>query len=283
MALASPNEWHFAEVESSVSAESGGERRSQRRQVCKAVLIFFCLVEVSILFPSIYILTNLSQFSHRLVGLTIIRLLLFLLRIQQFSYFLATFFDNFLVGKLQSLCRRSWRQDLISVLLAFLAGVFWSMHDDADVYFTQPALCFLFAANVTLFVVDTVLMVYNLFLCQCMDLSQGSPPKETDDKYADLKVYHPLPVKLSAREGDHGTCSICLGDFKENDEAVQLPCEHVFHRQCAREWLVRSNYCPLRCPEIVLPPQATKAQKAGQTEQDHQDFTPVLPGEVADV
>ena len=33
---------------------------------------------------------------------------------------------------------------------------------------------------------------------------------ETHDEYADLKVYHPLPVKLSAREDDHGTCPICL-------------------------------------------------------------------------
>lgn len=281
MSLARRDEWHFAEVDSSVSSESGSSQGGHVRHVLKAVLIFFCLVEVSILFPSIYILTNLSEFSNRRVSLTVVRLLLCLLRIQQFSYFLATLFHNFLPRKLQSLCCQRWRQDLISVLLAFLAGAFWSMHNDADIYFTQPALCFLFAANVTLFVFDSVLLVYNLFFFQCtMDLSQGSPPKETHDEYADLKVYHPLPVKLSAREDDHGTCPICLEDFEENDDAVQLPCEHVFHRQCAREWLVRSNFCPLRCPEIVLPPKKNKAQKAGQTEQD---FTPVLPGEVADV
>lgn len=285
MALASSNDWHIVEIESSVSAESSGTN-GRCWHVVRAVHLFLCLVEVSILFPTIYFVSNLSEGSKPLVALTVVRVLLCLLRITQFSHVLAPFFSNFLPRKFQNLCCWSWRQDWIS-LLAVLGGALFGIlqgggDDDADIYFTQPAVSFVFSVNVTLFVVDFVMLLYNVFCFPCLS-SQGSPPKGTDDEYADLKVYHPVPVKLSAREFDHSTaCCICLGDFEENDDAVQLPCEHVFHRQCAREWLLRRNYCPLRCPEIVLPPRL-KAQKACQMEQDHQDFTPVLPGEVADV
>lgn len=47
-------------------------------------------------------------------------------------------------------------------------------------------------------------------------------------------------------------CSVCLEDFKENDEVITLPCSdrHIFHSQCILEWLPRNNACPL-CKEPV--------------------------------
>merc|ERR1712151_343862 len=49
-------------------------------------------------------------------------------------------------------------------------------------------------------------------------------------------------------------CIICLGDFIDGDEVVQLPCNHTFHTECIGHWLVKSHRCPLRCPQFVLPP-----------------------------
>lgn len=44
------------------------------------------------------------------------------------------------------------------------------------------------------------------------------------------------------------TCAICLSDlFEPGEEVVRLNCksEHVFHKQCIREWLKNHDTCPL--------------------------------------
>ena len=49
---------------------------------------------------------------------------------------------------------------------------------------------------------------------------------------------------------DDKNCSICLDDFKDEDEVYQLKCSHVFHKSCFDEWFKRSNKCPL-CKNII--------------------------------
>ena len=38
-------------------------------------------------------------------------------------------------------------------------------------------------------------------------------------------------------------CTICLGEADE--DSVQLPCNHVFHRSCLERWFQRRNTCPV--------------------------------------
>jgi len=48
-------------------------------------------------------------------------------------------------------------------------------------------------------------------------------------------------------------CSICYSDYKEK-EGCKLPCDHVFHEECATRWLEQdedTNNCPL-CRRTVL-------------------------------
>lgn len=42
-------------------------------------------------------------------------------------------------------------------------------------------------------------------------------------------------------------CSVCLEEFKADDEVITLPCNarHIFHSHCIVEWLTRNNVCPL--------------------------------------
>jgi len=40
-------------------------------------------------------------------------------------------------------------------------------------------------------------------------------------------------------------CTICLEDIEQPKEATALPCMHVFHAKCAREWLARRASCPI--------------------------------------
>mmetsp|Transcript_191 Transcript_191/g.530 ORF Transcript_191/g.530 Transcript_191/m.530 type:complete len:295 (+) Transcript_191:144-1028(+) len=57
--------------------------------------------------------------------------------------------------------------------------------------------------------------------------------------------------------GRNTQCSICLDDFDQQSLVMILPCGHIFHVRCGREWLKRGNVCPFRCsppdPEAPAP------------------------------
>ncbi|CAN0601754.1 unnamed protein product, partial [Ectocarpus sp. 12 AP-2014] len=40
------------------------------------------------------------------------------------------------------------------------------------------------------------------------------------------------------------TCSVCLDDYEEGDELLQVTCGHVFHRACIDHWLKAHRVCP---------------------------------------
>jgi hypothetical protein len=40
-------------------------------------------------------------------------------------------------------------------------------------------------------------------------------------------------------------CSLCLDEFSEGEELLQLKCSHVFHEQCLGPWVLKSKECPL--------------------------------------
>ncbi|KAL3514036.1 hypothetical protein ACH5RR_026753 [Cinchona calisaya] len=63
-------------------------------------------------------------------------------------------------------------------------------------------------------------------------------------------------------------CSICLCEFKEGDEARELLCKHVFHKNCLEKWLRGSHgTCPL-CRRLVVP--ETIATEHGRSQDGHQ-------------
>ncbi|XP_012834020.1 PREDICTED: E3 ubiquitin-protein ligase ATL41-like [Erythranthe guttata] len=46
------------------------------------------------------------------------------------------------------------------------------------------------------------------------------------------------------------SCSICLEDLSSGgdnncEEALSMPCSHVYHGDCIKKWLTISHYCPL--------------------------------------
>ena len=40
-------------------------------------------------------------------------------------------------------------------------------------------------------------------------------------------------------------CVICLEDFKSGEKATLLPCVHLFHKNCIKNWLKSKNSCPI--------------------------------------
>ncbi|KAG4944134.1 hypothetical protein JHK85_048780 [Glycine max] len=52
---------------------------------------------------------------------------------------------------------------------------------------------------------------------------------------SDLKVSTVLPE----------VCCICLAKYENNDELRELPCSHLFHKDCVDKWLKINALCPL--------------------------------------
>ncbi|CAE8644168.1 unnamed protein product, partial [Polarella glacialis] len=54
------------------------------------------------------------------------------------------------------------------------------------------------------------------------------------------------------------SCAVCLSDYVDGEVLRRLPCQHIFHRRCADEWLRRSKRCPLCVQSITLRSKARK-------------------------
>lgn len=52
------------------------------------------------------------------------------------------------------------------------------------------------------------------------------------------------PVDVPNGAYSDNTCSICLDDYEEGDQLLQLTCGHVFHRPCIDLWLKSHCVCP---------------------------------------
>ncbi|XP_045535347.1 E3 ubiquitin-protein ligase RNF181 [Papilio machaon] len=59
---------------------------------------------------------------------------------------------------------------------------------------------------------------------------------------ASKEVVNNLPeITIDTEEKN---CPICLKEFKINEKAKKLPCEHFFHPTCILTWLNKTNSCP---------------------------------------
>jgi hypothetical protein len=55
-------------------------------------------------------------------------------------------------------------------------------------------------------------------------------------------------------EEDTFECTICLTDIEDGEQVGVLPCTHIYHVDCLRQWISRKNACPLcQVTEIASP------------------------------
>jgi len=68
---------------------------------------------------------------------------------------------------------------------------------------------------------------------------------------------HPMTLEADAWEsmrqcgGAVPHCVICMQDFVVGESFVRLPCAHIFHADCASEWLRHKPVCPLDKVPVV--------------------------------
>tara|TARA_B100001094_G_C18143147_1_gene779082 strand:+ start:908 stop:1459 length:552 start_codon:yes stop_codon:yes gene_type:complete len=54
-----------------------------------------------------------------------------------------------------------------------------------------------------------------------------------------------LNVPMERTTDTEGQCSICLENFDNEREIVQIPCQHKFHKDCIETWFETHSTCPM--------------------------------------
>jgi len=50
---------------------------------------------------------------------------------------------------------------------------------------------------------------------------------------------------ISSLDPEKRRCIICLCDYINGDNVIILPCIHMYHAECIKEWLKNKDFCPL--------------------------------------
>ena len=88
-------------------------------------------------------------------------------------------------------------------------------------------------------------------------LNFGSSPLNSFLEQINQPPQHPVPDTIvnelpeitidsvDKLDGDKKDCTICLNSFKHGDKALILPCIHIFHTDCIKNWFKTQNTCPI--------------------------------------
>lgn len=70
---------------------------------------------------------------------------------------------------------------------------------------------------------------------------------EIDEMTDSLKT-----IKFTKKNEEEVTCPICLEEFNEDESVIELPCKHVFHKECIKKWFENNHSCPTCRKKIDL-------------------------------
>ncbi|KAJ2831869.1 hypothetical protein GGI24_001432 [Coemansia furcata] len=80
-------------------------------------------------------------------------------------------------------------------------------------------------------------------ITQIMEQNQGAhaPPPASQESIMKL------PKRLVTAEElqRNMDCGICMEEYKPEEYAVELPCKHVYHKECIDHWLGMNGTCPI--------------------------------------
>ncbi|KAG8660448.1 E3 ubiquitin-protein ligase RZF1 isoform X2 [Manihot esculenta] len=79
-------------------------------------------------------------------------------------------------------------------------------------------------------------------------------------------------VKVTASHlVNDSNCPVCKEEFKIGGEAKELPCKHIYHKDCIVPWLRLHNSCPVCRKELPILPENSSHASDGQRECEHEE------------
>ncbi|KAI8323916.1 hypothetical protein GQ54DRAFT_296483 [Martensiomyces pterosporus] len=80
-------------------------------------------------------------------------------------------------------------------------------------------------------------------ITQMMEQNQGvrAPPPASDEAIKSLPKRRVTKEEKAAKD----ECGICMDEYEEGEEAVELPCKHIYHEECVDHWLKVNGTCPI--------------------------------------
>lgn len=63
------------------------------------------------------------------------------------------------------------------------------------------------------------------------------------------------------------SCAICQSEFEVNEDLVQLPCQHCYHKDCCMPWIQKHNTCPICRFEMEVEDADKEKQRRRKMEQ----------------
>lgn len=85
---------------------------------------------------------------------------------------------------------------------------------------------------------------------------QGPPPTAK-------KVVENLPmIQIQAKHvEDKAECAVCKDEFSEGENVANLPCGHLYHKDCIVPWLEQHNTCPTCRYELEVEDPELEAER----------------------
>ncbi|XP_068777005.1 RING finger protein 122 isoform X2 [Struthio camelus] len=108
---------------------------------------------------------------------------------------------------------------------------------------TMPPITFQdLPLNIYMVIFGTGIFVFVLSLIFCCYFISKLRHQAQSERFG----YKEVVLKGDARKLNvHGTCAVCLEDFRVREELGVLPCQHAFHRKCLVKWLEVRCVCPM--------------------------------------
>eukprot|EP00667_Euglena_gracilis_P022301 EG_transcript_24756 len=94
------------------------------------------------------------------------------------------------------------------------------------------------------------------YLMEHYDGPMGTPPTSSK-ALEDLPEVTISSGHVAASEG----CSVCKDDYTLGEVVLQLPCAHLFHKDCVLPWLTQHNSCPTCRYELPTDDPAYEASR----------------------
>ncbi|KAJ1667105.1 hypothetical protein IW140_001641 [Coemansia sp. RSA 1813] len=108
--------------------------------------------------------------------------------------------------------------------------------------------------------------------------SANSQPPASDESITKL----PRRTITASEANAKLDCGICMDEYKANEEVVELPCKHVYHKDCIEHWLKMNGTCPICRTRIETEDSKKRTSPGSPVPRPHSELPgsfPSSPGE----